>query len=85
VVALRQLIDDRQRALDEAASAALIDRSARSNPRRALARLMDARVREHGAHLANAWARLRERHPRHYARAHRPSASIACRNGSNTG
>jgi exodeoxyribonuclease VII large subunit len=66
VIALRQLVDDQHRALDEAASAALIDRSRTVESLGvALARLMDARVREHGVHLASAWARLRERHPRH--------------------
>jgi exodeoxyribonuclease VII large subunit len=66
VTALRQLIDDRQHALEAAASAALVARSrALESCGVALARLMDARVREHGAHLASVWARLRERHPRH--------------------
>jgi exodeoxyribonuclease VII large subunit len=66
VVALRQVIDDRQRALEEAASAALVERSRLVESRGvALSRLMDARVRERGVHLANVWARLRERHPRH--------------------
>jgi exodeoxyribonuclease VII large subunit len=66
VTALRQLIDDRQRALEEAASAALVQRSrAVESFGVALSRLMDARVREHGAHLASVWAHLRERHPRH--------------------
>jgi exodeoxyribonuclease VII large subunit len=66
VIALRQLIDDRQRALEEAANANLLQRARIVEASGvALARLMDARVREHGVHLANAWARLRERHPRH--------------------